>query len=318
MREKIGLYMYRNDGGNTVIDMLSKKMEDLGVTVISDFDLRESCVINSRVMTKSGVDLSTLNVLYHMNADERDDHQESILQALEISGVKVVNSYQSYRLAKDKFYANHILRKAQVNVPDAILLPKKLNRVILNNIFNEWGSALLKPRCGFSGKGIIKFDSCEQFEDYYYAIHPLYENFYLEKFIQFNDHDYRIELLDDFVIGGYSRKKSHSFKTNVGAGATLISNEISQDQVDIAKRAVSVIGLTASIVDMVISTVNNQLYVLEVNDSMGLFVEACLRNEHRLSADYLQSDYCYDNKKMELLANYLVKIAKGGAICTLS
>ena len=45
-----------------------------------------------------------------------------------------------------------------------------------------------------------------------------------------------------------------------------------------------------------------------MNDSMGIFVESCLRNQHRLSVDALEESYCYDDKKIQLLASYLISL----------
>ena len=248
---KIGLWMYGNDGGDAVQHQLISEIESRGYCTISGFDLRNVVVEESHVYTETGFDLSSLNVLYHMNAEHRNEHQDTVLQALELAGVTLVNSYQSYRLTRDKFYANQILRQQGIRVAPSILLPTTDNLDAIKRRFKLWGSLLLKPRKGFCGQGIIKFDSFEVFYDYYLSMKRCFNNLYLEKYIPFDDRDYRVEIIGHDVVGGYSRRKTHAFKSNVSAGATLAVNSMDNDQINVAKKAVECLGLVTSIVDMI-------------------------------------------------------------------
>lgn len=305
-KHKVGLWMYTNEFGyrprQEVIDALEKE----GYEVIYDFDMRECYVFNGHVFTKDSINLSQLDVLYYMNVDERNHYQDEILHFLELSGVKMINGVTSYYNASDKALTSMILTQNDIKTPPSILIPNQFQTNVLEDIFEEWGSVVLKNRKGSGGKGIIKFDSYDAFKDFYEYVEGSFDNFYLEKFIEFTDRDYRIGLLNGEVIEAYSRSRASNFKTNIHSGCNKVYPiENPETFIALAKKAAKAIGITATIIDMVTSTVDHEIYVLEVNENMGFFLEA-----HH---DYLRSENVNleigniknDKAKIKALVNYI-------------
>ena len=308
----IGLWMYRNDGGDSIHGQLKQALEEKGHTVVTDFDMRECYCTNSEVRTKEGVNLSALDVFYHMNADEQTSYQNDILKALEDSGVRVVPNWKAFSTAKDKFTANLLLRKNGINVPPAMLINKKQLEKHAENLFDMWGKICLKPRRNHGGKGIMLFEEPSMLLDFVQATDGLIDHFYLEKYIPFDEQDVRVEIFQNEVIGGYSRRKSHPFKTNVSSGGLMTPNKPSFEYQKIALQAAKIIGIETTIVDMIKSLVDEKVYILEVNPIMGIFVESGIRYSSKSSVKTIHEDYANDDLKLSKLIDFLDKQAQKG------
>lgn len=256
--------------------------------------------------SSNGYDLTKLDCLYYMNADEQSEHQLEILNALSISGVKLINPYNSHINARDKFVSNFILRKNNISVPRASLIPYKDNDKI-KVIFDLFKTVILKPRNRHGGKGIQKFTSYETFKDFQEFVNGYVDNFYFEEFIDFGDHDYRIEIFNGNVIGTYAREKTHTFKTNISSGGIMRPCSVSNEQISLAQKAVESLKITTSIVDIVTDR-NKRNYILEVNPIMGIFVEAGMKYSDKSIIKNPDLSYSNDELKLNVLVNYIKQI----------
>lgn len=307
--KKVGLWFYRNDGGAKILNTLVNELQKHGYDVISDFDMRKCYVLNGHVYTDNGYDLSSLDAFYHMNADEQNQFQNDILKVLSNSKVKVFNDYESFSNAKDKMMANAILCNSGINVPPALFVSENFDKDIMKKIFGEWKSVVLKPRRNHGGKGILKFDDYESFEDFCQATTGFYKDYYMEKFIPFGTHDYRVEIFDGKVISGYSRQRTHNFKTNISSGGKHIIIPTNEETKEIALRAANAIGVTTTIVDMIKSEEDNKYYVLEVNPIMGIFLESVMNSGERFPVPgHIDKTLRSDNAKINAIVNYFDKI----------
>ncbi len=307
----VGLWMYNNDGGNIIQRKLIKELKLSGFEVINSFDMRNCYCLNGKVYTEEDMDLTKLDVLYHMNADDQNNHQQDILKAIELSGVKVINDTRSFFKCKDKFITNLILKNNNINVPESLLIPNNTISKTIKEKLIEFESFLVKPRDNYGGYGIIKFNDIEQFEDYVLATKNFYSNYYIEKFIDFNDHDYRVEIFDNKIVGSYSRSKNHSFKTNISSGGHLNSINIGNEEKNIALKAAKAMDITSTIIDMVKSKENDKFYVLEVNPLLGIFVQSCIKSgERNIPKNFFDKNSYNDNIKLQAIVDYIKKVCE--------
>ena len=307
----VGLWIYNNDGGKIIQKKLINELKLSGLKIISSFDMRKCYCLNGKVYTEKNIDLTKLDVLYHMNADEQNYHQQDILKAIELSGVKVINDTRSFFKCKDKFITNFILKKHNINVPESLLIPNNTISETIKEKLIEFKSFLVKPRDNYGGDGIIKFSDVEQFEDYVLATKNFYSNYYIEKFIDFDDHDYRVEIFDNKIVGSYSRSKKHSFKTNISSGGHLNSINIGTEEKNIALKAAKAMGITSTIIDMVKSKENNKFYVLEVNPLLGVFVQACIKSGERdIPQHFFDKNNYNDDIKLQSIIKYIKKVCE--------
>lgn len=304
--KKVGIWMYENDNGINIKRKLVSELTSKGYEVYSNFDMRECYMKNSKVYSKDGYCISDLDILYHMNADEQKLYQNDILKLIELSGVHVFNDYNSFLRCKDKAVANMILRNNDILVPPSILINNHVEPEFLEEIIKEWKSIIIKPRTNHGGKGIIKIDNYEQFLDFYIATKSYIDNYYIEKYIDFEENDYRVEIFNNKVVGTYCRGKNGTYKTNISSGGKMLDKEVPQEFIDIALKSANVLGITTTIVDMIKSRKDNKIYVLEVNPIMGIFLEEGMRAGSKMPIQKdIPNRFKTDNKKIELIIEYI-------------
>jgi ribosomal protein S6--L-glutamate ligase len=312
--KKIGLWMYTNEGGYLIREKIVDKLHKEGYEVIYDFDMRECYIMNGCVYTKNHINLSDIEVLFYMNADERNEYQHNILRFLELSGVRLINSFNSYNNAMDKASTNMILSKNGINTPPCILVNKNPSIDIIEKIFNEWGSAVLKKRIGGGGEGILKFESYQNFRDFIgYIDNKCITDFYLEKYIDFDWSDCRVEFFEDKIITVYGRKNNKSFKTNVHQGGDMIPINEKDEYIKIATQAKNILGLDTTIVDMIKCKTDGKIYVLEVNELMGIFYESYYKYLTLNNIEHAEiiSEVKNDNKKINYIIEKIKKVVEG-------
>lgn len=306
---KIGLWIYHNDGGDVIESKLTSRLVGAGHDVVGDLDMRSFHLRNGRVHDADDTDLSALDVFYHMNADQQDANQFDQLFALERSGVTVINRAQAYADARDKPVANQILRRAGLRVPDAVLAtPPELARRA-QAIVAAWGAVVLKPRDRHGGAGIMRIDDAAHLRDVVEALPPA-SSLYCEQFIPFGDTDQRVEVIAGKAIGGYSRRRTHPFKTNVSAGGLMLGNPPSEEMKALALAAAAAIGLDHTIVDLLRRQDDGKLFVVEVNPIMGIFVEHAMRVSPKTRVRAIDPSYAFDDLKLDLLCAHIDTVAR--------
>jgi ribosomal protein S6--L-glutamate ligase len=306
---KIGLWMYRNDGGARIEEQLRMALEARGHEVMSGLDMRTFYSHCGEVHSADGRVVSSCDVLFHMNADEQSDNQCDQLFALERAGVSVTNAPAAYALARDKFAANQRIRAAGLRAPDAILaLPAQL-RALAPGLFERWPALVVKPRRRHGGYGILRFTELSQFCDYLQACDSQV-NLYIERFVPFGDCDQRVEVIAGRAIGGYARRRTHPFKTNVSSGGLMTASPPSAALCRLAERAAALLGLDSTIVDFVRGRDDGLDYLLEVNPIPGIFVEAAMRVSEKTRVRAVDTSYALDELKVTLIAEQLDAMAR--------
>ncbi|WP_103258044.1 ATP-grasp domain-containing protein [Tabrizicola aquatica] len=306
---EIGLSMYDNDGGASIEARLTARLEALGHRVVGKIDMRESATRDGRVFTQDGRDLSALDVFFYMDADRQSPNQADQLHALERSGVRVVNTPGAYDAARDKPTANQMLRNAGISVPRSVLLtPRALARDAAA-LIRDWGSLVVKPRTRHGGYGIVRFTDAGQLADFC-QIETGVDNYYCEEFIPFGDLDMRVEIAAGTGIGGYSRRRTHAFKTNVSSGGIMTPNPPDTALRGLAEDAARAIGLEYSIVDFLRDERNGRVTVVEVNPILGIFVEEAMRVSPKTSLREVDPSYALDARKLEILTDHLDRLSR--------
>ena len=315
MEPIIGLWMYRNCHGDRVQQRLKDALEREGAQVIHHFDLRDCYCRDGRVFTVDGVDLSKLDLLYHMNADEQTPYQLNILRALGNSGVQLVNAFHAFERASDKFTTNQLLRRAGLPVPPALLVDAHTSAALIREVVGEWGSpAIVKARFSFGGKGVIRFERVDALLDYIEVTKAHQVDYYIERFVPFAERDFRVEVIDGACVGSYSRGLGHAYKTNVSActapsEARLLAMPPEPKFETLGQAAAAALGLSATIVDFVRSEQDGEPYILEVNCMLGIFLEAAVEALGIVRCDADLHEYASDTRKLHALASFLLRSA---------
>jgi ribosomal protein S6--L-glutamate ligase len=171
-------------------------------------------------------------------------------------------------------------------------------------LIRDWGSVVLKPRARHGGYGIIRFTDAAQLEDFC-GIETTVNNYYCEEFIPFGELDMRVEVVAGVGIGGYSRRRTHAFKTNVSSGGIMTPNPPNAALRRLAEDAARTIGLDYTIVDFLRDERTNEITIIEVNPILGIFVEEAMRVSPKTSLREVDPSYALDAIKLDMLADHL-------------
>jgi len=124
--------------------------------------------------------------------------------------------------------------------------------------------------------------------------------FYLEKFIDYDNTDFRVDIVDGEFISCYGRKAGGSdWRTNVTSGGSVFKREAPKEVIDLAIKATKVTGLEIAGVDIIYDRKKKEYIVLEVN---GIPAFATPEQE-KIGIDF-------NDKKIELIVNLIEKKLK--------
>jgi len=91
-------------------------------------------------------------------------------------------------------------------------------------------------------------------------------NFYVEKFVEYDKTDYRVDIVDGEYVGCYGRKAPETdWRTNITSGGSVFLRDPDDEIIEIAKKAAKVCGADIAGVDIIYDLEREQYAVLEVN-----------------------------------------------------
>ncbi len=124
-----------------------------------------------------------------------------------------------------------------------------------------------KPTDGWGGVGLTKIDSRETLDMLLPFLNQMdLRFFYVEKFIDYDKTDYRVDIVDGEFIGCYGRKAGGGdWRTNVTSGGSVFLRDPEPEVIELAKRAAEVTGLEIAGVDVIYDRGREEFVVLEVN-----------------------------------------------------
>ena len=188
-----------------------------------------------------------------------------VLGELERAGKVVINPPKAVETAVDKFLTTARLAAAGLNVP-ATFTCQDVNDAMA--AFEELGGdVVLKPLFGSEGRGIARLNDEAVARRTFSLLAPLGAVLYLQKFIPHEGFDVRVLLVGE-KPWGMRRRNELDWRTNVSRGAVAEPMDLSDDLVDLARRAAAVVGAPLAGVDLLTGR-DGQTYVLEVNAVPG-------------------------------------------------
>ncbi len=124
-----------------------------------------------------------------------------------------------------------------------------------------------KPTDGWGGVGLTKIENEEALNmllPFLNQINVRY--FYVEKFIDYDNTDYRVDIVNGEFVGCYGRKASKKdWRTNVTSGGTVFKREPNEQIIDLAKKAAKITNLEIAGIDIIYDKKKKEYIVLEVN-----------------------------------------------------
>lgn len=261
----VGLWMYRNGGGEHIEQQIVAGLNARGIECCCDLDLGRATA-NDQGILCNDVRMEDLSLFFTYNAGQQSAYQVYLYHTLS-RHIPIINNYQSFVLTEDKYQTNYVLHQSGVPTSDARLLRCDDEQGLMEQ-FRQWGGAMVyKPTDGWGGRGIIKVDNEVSLEILMAMLRAQRQPyFYVERLINYDKTDIRIDVVDGEFIGCYGRKAAaNSWKTNVTSGGSVITRQADDEAIELALKAASVTGLEIAGVDLLYDLDLQRYVVLEVN-----------------------------------------------------
>lgn len=262
---RVGIWMYKNCGGTEIEKKIVSQLKEREIQAITELDLANGYASNGHIFC-NGIMMNELDLFFSYNAGQQSQYQVYLYQALSET-VPIINNYASFALTEDKFRTTHILKQHGIATTDHIVCNKNNIQDLKEHLAFWGGKAICKPVDGWGGRGIIKLESERDIDLLMpYISQQNAPQFYLERVIENDFSDYRIDIVDGKFIACYGRKAAKGqWKTNVTSGGSVITREANDAVVKLALDAAKATGLEIAGVDIIYDVEHEKYVVLEVN-----------------------------------------------------
>ncbi len=296
---RIGMWMYQNSGGDQIQKKMIDKLRARDILTKPHLNLREAIAKNGNIVCRDTV-MEELDLFFSYNAGEQTQYQVYLYEMLD-QFIPTINNFRAFALSEDKFKTAHLLRRHGINTADYMLCHRD-DVDGLKDILRAWGGKIVyKPTDGWGGMGLVKIENEAALD----MLLPFLNQtdiryFYVERFIQYDNTDFRIDIVDGEFVSCYGRKApKDNWKTNITSGGSIILREANDEVIDIAKKATKVCGLDIAGVDLIYDQEKEEYVVLEVN---GIPAFATPEQE-RMGLNF-------NDRKIDLIVNMIEKKVK--------
>ena len=259
------MWLYQNGGGVEIEKKIVKKLYDRGIDSITGLNLRDAVSKNDGIYHNNLNLTKELDLFFSYNAGEQTVYQVYMYESLN-RAIPMINSFESFNITEDKFKTNILLNQHGVETAQFYLCHRDEKEKI-RDIYNKWGKMVFKPVDGWGGVGMVLIDSADKFD----LILPFlnqadFRFFYVERFIDYDGSDFRVDVVDGEIMACYGRKaRSGDWRTNITSGGSVFLRELNDDVASIAKEACRVTGVDIGGVDIIYDREKEKYIVLEVN-----------------------------------------------------
>jgi len=224
----------------------------------------------SRPLAYDGdVDLRTIDVVIPRIGLFATEFGVAVVKQFQMMGIPVVNRSLTIMRARDKLRAMQILTRKGIRVPRTVMTR---NPGDLKAAIEKVGGlpVILKFLQGAQGVGVILADTFRTAESTLDAFWSMNQNLLIQEFIAESEgRDIRVIVVGGEVVAVMQRKaRDGEFRSNIHRGGWAELVKVSDDVLDVARRAAQTIGLDVAGVDLLASA--RGPLVLEVNASPGL------------------------------------------------
>jgi len=264
MSRKIGMWLYRNGGGDKIQEQIVKQLNDREIETLTDIKLHNAIAKNGHIIYKKQK-IDELDLFFSYNAGEQTQYQAFLYQALN-RVIPMINSHEAFTLTEDKFQTSFLLQQHGIATPEFQLCHRD-NSKQLEKIMKKWSKMVYKPTDGWGGVGLTKIESQATLDMLMPFLNQMdLRFFYVEKFLKYDNTDFRVDIVDDEFVSCYGRKASGTdWRTNVTSGGSVFLREPDDEVVALAKKAAEVCGTDIAGVDIIYDMEKEEYVVLEVN-----------------------------------------------------
>ncbi|CAA6822098.1 MAG: Ribosomal protein S6 glutaminyl transferase [uncultured Sulfurovum sp.] len=293
MSRKIAMWLYGNGGGDKIQKKIVKKLKEREIQALTDINLRQAVAKNGHIVHKKTI-IDELDLFFSYNAGEQTQYQSFLYQALN-RVMPMINSYESFALTEDKFQTSFLLQQHGIATPDFQLCHRDDTKH-LERIMKKWSKMVYKPTDGWGGVGLTKIENQAMLDMLMPFLNQMdLRFFYVEKFLKYDNTDFRVDIVDGEFVGCYGRKANKKdWRTNITSGGSVFLREPDDEVIAIAKKAAKICGTDIAGVDIIYDLEKEEYVILEVN---GIPAFATPEQE-KMGLDF-------NNKKIDLIVDLI-------------
>ena len=266
----IGMWLYTNGGGKEIGRKIISKLKDREISVVDNINLRNAISKNGNIIwhdekANKNIKVNKLKLFFSYNAGEQTIYQAYLYKALN-RVIPMINTYESFELTEDKYHTSFLLQNNGVATPDYKLCHRD-DTHHLKRIIKKWEKMIYKPTDGWGGVGLTKIENQATLDMLMPFLNQMdLRYFYVEKFIDYDNTDFRVDIVDGEFVACYGRKASATdWRTNVTSGGSVFLREPDDAVVEVAIKAAKVCGSDIAGVDIIYDREKEEYVVLEVN-----------------------------------------------------
>lgn len=188
------------------------------------------------------------------------------LQVLEQAGVAVVNPPRSLEIAIDKWLTLHRLQLAGVPVPPTVACQSR--EAALEAFEQLGGDVVVKPLFGGEGRGLLRVQDKDMAWRVLGSLQQLRSVLYLQQFQEHFGYDIRVLFVGEQHFAIRRRAREDSWRTNLSQGSSAEVHQLTDAELDLARRAAQAVGGCVLGVDL-LPCRDGRVRVLEVNAVPG-------------------------------------------------
>ncbi|WP_024954823.1 ATP-grasp domain-containing protein [Sulfurospirillum arcachonense] len=263
-KRKIGMWLYSNGGGAVIQEKIVKKLREREIQTITDLNLRNALAKNKNIVCND-VNMNQLDLYFSYNAGEQTQYQMYLYKALNRI-IPTLNSYESFELTEDKFQTSFLLSNNGIKTANYNLCHRD-DIHYLQFLIANWKKMVYKPTDGWGGVGLTKIDSQETLDMVMPFLNQMdLRYFYVEKFIDYDNTDYRVDVVNGKLVGCYGRRAGiGDWRTNITSGGSIFKRELNDEVANLALQAAKIAGLDIAGIDIIYDREHEEYLVLEVN-----------------------------------------------------
>lgn len=272
VRELVGVIACRHPGAKVIV----LSFADLRVS-LNQGALSVTCL--GVVATQHGIppatdavpaDLLTLDALIvrtmPLGSLEQVIFRMDALQAVERSGIPILNPPRTLEIAIDKWLTLERLARHQIPTPATIACQSREHAM---EAFEQLGrDVVVKPVFGGEGRGIVRVSDPDVAWRVFSTLSQLQAVLYVQQFLPNFGYDIRVLKIGQRWLSVKRRSPVGQWKTNVSLGSQAEPHELTDHELHLAQRAAQATGGSLLGIDL-LPTQQGATTVLEVNAVPG-------------------------------------------------
>lgn len=216
-----------------------------------------------------GQKISDVDAIIPRIGNSATSHGSAVIRQFEAMGVYTTMGSDPLLKARDKLICLQLLAAEGVSVPRTVI-PK--NYYTMPSMIDRVGSTpfVIKLLKGTHGLGVILSESRKNAEAILETFFKTNQKAMIQEFIEeAGGADVRVFIVDEEIVGVMKRQAAKGeFRSNLHRGGSSSIDQLTEEEIDAAKKAARVMGLKVAGVDMLRS--KRGPLILEVNASPGL------------------------------------------------